>query len=143
MTRIIDALSALRPGSAFTMVPGDFATLVWQDPNRGPPTLEEVLAKRAELEAQARIDAVKAEARRRILARFPEWHQANMTARGVELLNIRVAVGSWTAPQAQEAAALGVAWDWIKAVRAASDTIEALAPIPADFASDTRWPESG
>ena len=85
---------------------------------------------------------ISAETRRRITQRFPDWKQANMTARGVELLNIRVAVGSWTAPQAQEAAELGAAWDWIKTVRAASDAIEALAPIPADFASDTRWPES-
>jgi hypothetical protein len=60
---------------------------------------------------------VKAEARRRILTRFPEWKQANMTARGVELLNIRVAIGSWTQAQAEEAAALGAAWDWIKAAR--------------------------
>jgi hypothetical protein len=73
MTTLIDALAALRPVSAFTMVPGDFATLVWQDPDRQPPTLEEVLTKRAELEAEARIDAVKAEARRRITQRFPDW----------------------------------------------------------------------
>ncbi|HEY5830054.1 MAG TPA: hypothetical protein VIV01_16970 [Hyphomicrobiaceae bacterium] len=142
MTTLLDALAALRPGSAFTMAPGDFATLRWQDPDHDQPTLDAVLAKQAELEAEARIDAVKAEARRRITQRFPDWKQANMTARGVELLNIRVAVGSWTAPQAQEAAELGAAWDWIKTVRAASDAIEALAPIPADFASDTRWPES-
>ena len=74
------------------MAPGDFATLRWQDPDRDQPTLDAVLAKQAELEAEARIDAVKAEARRRITQRFPDWKQANMTARGVELLNIRVAV---------------------------------------------------
>jgi hypothetical protein len=143
MTTLLHAVAALRPASAFTMEPGDFATLRWQDPDCDPPTLEEVRAKQAELEAADRVNAVKAEARRRITQRFPDWKQANMTARGVELLNIRVAAGSWTAPQAQEAGELGAAWDWIKAVRAASNAIEALAPIPADFASDTRWPESG
>ena len=123
------------------MEPGDFATLVWQDPDRQPPTLDAVLAKQSELEAEARIDAVKAEARRRIAQRFRlEAGQHDRAGRGAP--QVRVAVGSWTAPQAQEAAELGAAWDWIKAVRAASDAIEALAPIPADFASDTRWPES-
>ena len=87
MTTLLDALAALRPGSAFTMAPGDFATLRWQDPDHDQPTLDAVLAKQAELEAEARIDAVKAEARRRITQRFPDWKQANMTARGVELLN--------------------------------------------------------
>jgi hypothetical protein len=140
---LIDALAALRPGSAFSVDAGDLSTLKWQDPKTEPPTRDAIEARMAELAAAARVGAVKAEARRRILARFPEWRQANMTARGVELLNIRVVAGSWTAPQAQEAGELGAAWDWIKAVRAASNAIEALAPIPADFASDTRWPESG
>ena len=66
MTTLLDALAALRPGSAFTMAPGDFATLRWQDPDHDQPTLDAVLAKQAELEAEARIDAVKAEASRRI-----------------------------------------------------------------------------
>jgi hypothetical protein len=143
MTTLIAALAALRPGSAFTMLPDDFATLRWQDPDRDQPTLDAVLAKQAELEAEARIDAVKAEARRRITQRFPDWKQANMTARGVEL-TFKLAQGqSLDAQEAAEVAALQAAWSWIKAVRAASDAIEALAPMPADFASDTHWPESG
>jgi hypothetical protein len=143
MTTLLDALAALRPGSAFTMAPGDFATLRWQDPDRDQPTLDAVLAKQAELEAKARIDAVKAEARRRITQRFPDWKQANMTARGVEL-TFKLAQGqSLDAPEAAEVAALQAAWAWIKNVRSASDAIEALAPIPEDFASDIRWPESG
>ena len=142
MTTLLDALAALRPGSAFTMAPGDFATLRWQDPDRDQPTLDAVLAKQAELEAEARIDAVKAEARRRITQRFPDWKQANMTARGVEL-TFKLAQGqSLDAQEAAEVAALQAALAWIKAVRAASDAIEALAPMPADFASDTYWPES-
>lgn len=83
---------------------------------------------------------VKAEARRRILARYPDWKQANMTAQGVELVNIRVSIGSWTERQAQEAAALSSAWDWIKSVRSASDRLEAMSPIPSDYQSDAYWP---
>jgi hypothetical protein len=31
-------------------------------------------------------------------------------------------------------------WAWIKSVRAASDAIEAMSPIPHDYASDQYWP---
>ena len=85
-------------------------------------------------------DDVEAEAQRRILARYPDWKQRNMTARGVEL-TFKVAQGeALAAGETDEIAALQAAWGWIKAVRAASDTLEALDPIPADFAEDARWP---
>lgn len=83
---------------------------------------------------------VKLEARRRILERFPEWKQTNMTARGVELQDVWRRVGSWTINEQAEADALAAAWDWIKAVRAASDAIETMQPIPADYADNARWP---
>lgn len=65
-----------------------------------------------------KTSAVKAEANRRILAILPEWKQRNYTARAVE----KVAAGEvgddeWNAMQA--------AWQQIKAVRVASDAIEA------------------
>lgn len=85
-------------------------------------------------------DDVKAEARRRILARFPEWKQANMTARGVELTLVLASGGQWSQQEQAEAAALQEACDWIKQVRAASDVLEAMSPIPADYATDARWP---
>ena len=78
---LLDAIAALRPGSAFSVDARDWSTLRWQDPETEPPTRDQIEAKMAELEAAARVDAVNAEARRRILARFPEWRQANMTAR--------------------------------------------------------------
>jgi len=83
--------------------------------------------------------AVKLEARRRIVARYPEWKQANMLARGLELQDIFRRVGAWTAAEQAEAAALDAAWAWIKAIRQASDSIEVMQPIPADFATDARW----
>jgi hypothetical protein len=84
--------------------------------------------------------SVKAEAARRILVRYPEWKQRNMTARGVELLSRRLVAGAWTEAEAAEATTLQAAWDWIKSVRAAADALEALSPIPAGFADDSRWP---
>lgn len=83
---------------------------------------------------------VKDECRRRILAAYPEWKQTNMTARGVELQDVWRRVGSWTTGEQSEADALASAWGWIKAVRAASDVIEAMQPIPADYADNSRWP---
>ena len=65
-----------------------------------------------------KIAETKAEANRRILAILPEWKQRNYTARAVE----KVAAGEvgddeWNAMQ--------TAWQQIKAVRVASDAIEA------------------
>lgn len=84
--------------------------------------------------------AVKAEARRRILARLPDWKQQNMTARGVELQDIWRRAGSWSPEEQAEADALAGEWAWIKDVRAASDAIEALGEIPIDYDADERWP---
>ena len=84
-------------------------------------------------------DDVKAEAGRRIVARYPEWKQRNMTARGVELLHIQTSE-PWTPEEQAEADALQAAWDWIASVRAASDILEAQQPIPADWQGDHHWP---
>lgn len=81
-------------------------------------------------------DAVRAEAGRRIYAVYPQWKQANMTARGVELL--RTGEANWTAEETAEAAALDAAWAWIKTVRAHSNAMES--DPPADYADDSNWP---
>lgn len=86
------------------------------------------------------VAAVKNEARRRIVARYPEWKQANMTARGVELTLVLASGGQWSPGEQAEATALRAAWDWIKKARAASDALEAMSPIPQDYAADARWP---
>jgi len=72
-------------------------------------------------------------------ARYPEWKQRNMTARAVELLHIQ-ASQPWTPEEQAEADALQAAWAWIASVRAASDVLEAMQPIPADWQSDQHWP---
>ena len=87
--------------------------------------------------AERRVAAIKADARRRILDRYPDWRQANMTARGVELQDLWRRHGEWTDAEAAEAAALQAAWDWIKTVRRHSDALEADAG--ADLAAG--WPD--
>jgi len=89
---------------------------------------------------EEQLAAVKAEARRRILARYPDWKQTNMVARSVELMHLK-GTKEWTPAEQAEADALQAAWDWVKAVRSASDVIEVMTPIPADFRDDRHWPE--
>lgn len=61
---------------------------------------------------------IKNAARAQILARYPEWMQANLTARAVELVSLGQTIGpEWGQMQA--------IWDWIKATRARSDLLEA------------------
>lgn len=83
---------------------------------------------------------VKLEARRRIIARFPDWKQTNMVARGVELQNLFRLNGAWTEQEQAEAAALDAAWAWVKSVRMTSDALEQMDPIPDDYTADYRWP---
>lgn len=94
-----------------------------------------------DIAADALKERVKFEARRRILARYPDWQQVNMTARGVELQDAWRQNGTWTAAEEAEAATMQSAWAWIKAVRAASDAIESMTPIPSDYNASSRWPQ--
>lgn len=73
----------------------------------------------------ATVQGMKAAARGVIIARFPEWRQANMVARGVELQDLWRRNGQWTPDEQAEAGQLQASWDWIKAVRARSDELEA------------------
>lgn len=83
-------------------------------------------------------DDIRGEARRRILAAIPDWKQANMTARAVELADKQSRGESLTDAEMAERGAIDAAWGWIKSVRAASDTLES--DPPADFADDAHWP---
>jgi hypothetical protein len=66
---------------------------------------------------------IKAEARRRILDRVPEWRQVNLAARMIELM--RLGADQWTPEQQAEAAQIEALWSWVKAIRARSDELEA------------------
>lgn len=71
-----------------------------------------------------KVAAVKNEARRRILEIVPEWKQANLTARASELSKIR-AERAWTAEEQAEWDAGQALWDQVKAIRVASNLVEA------------------
>lgn len=84
---------------------------------------------------------VKTEANRRILARYPTHVQANMTARAVKLSDIRHS-RPLTSDETDEKAAIEAAWDWVLAVRTASNDIELEIKAGAvpDIATHTGWP---
>jgi hypothetical protein len=65
---IPDALQALTPGAQWVLRGTEYSGLEWLDESIPKPTEAEVTAKIAELEAQAPLDACKAEAKTRIAA---------------------------------------------------------------------------
>jgi pyruvate/2-oxoacid:ferredoxin oxidoreductase alpha subunit len=88
----------------------------------------------------AAIAKIKNEAGNRILAKYPQTTQANMTARAVELLADGKNAGpEWTAIQA--------AWGWVKAMRAESKRVESAIIAAADevalnaAVASASWPE--
>lgn len=92
-------------------------------------------------------DDVRAEAQRRIIALtgttdiigcLIKQHNAQM--RATELTLTQAQGGAWTEAEAAEAAALQGLADAIKAIRAASNVLEAMDPIPSDYADNSRWP---
>jgi hypothetical protein len=84
------------------------------------------------------VERVKDEAYRRIIAICPEWKQRNLTAQAAQLA--KKGEANWT-PEEQAAWAAGEAiWNQIAAIRAASDVIEAMDPIPANLYDLLDWP---
>lgn len=88
---------------------------------------------------------VKTEAQRRIvgIVRAPDLmscivKQLNANMRANELNDIRYS-REWTPQEAGEAAALQGLAEVIKGVRAKSNMLEAMNPIPADYAADQYW----
>ena len=109
---------------------------VFERPDLATGTAVELSAEQAR---PRYVAAVKVEAQKRIYARFPQWKQANMTARGVELATVR-AERMWTPEEQAEAAALTAAWAWVRAVRDASGAIEAADPPLRNYTADEHWP---
>lgn len=86
-------------------------------------------------------DEVKAEAERRILAIMPEHKQRNSLALGMEMsMEYGSDPANWPAAEQAIQTQVMTAWAAIKAIRAASNTLEAMDPIPADFRADSYWP---
>jgi hypothetical protein len=84
-----------------------------------------------------RIAAIKAEAERRILAICPEWKQRNLTAQAAILAE--KGRSQWTAGELDAWTTGEALWAQVAAIRAASDALEAMDPIPEDITDDTHW----
>lgn len=84
-----------------------------------------------------KADQVKQEAGRRIVAIAPEWQQRNMLARIAELL--RIGETNLNAAEQAELAAIEAIWTTIKGLRAKSNVLEAMDPIPLDYTDDKYW----
>jgi hypothetical protein len=89
---------------------------------------------------------VKAEAQRRIIAVTGTTDlmsclikQLNANMRANELNDKRVNGEALTQDEQAEAERLRTLANAIKSIRARSNDIEALSPIPRDYDSDTRW----
>jgi len=83
-------------------------------------------------------DGVKKEASRRIVAICPEWKQLNLTAQTSIL--VKKGVANWTAEDAATWAKSEQIWSQIAAVRAASDRLEDMNPLPSNYTDDDYWP---
>lgn len=92
-----------------------------------------------------KIAETKAEAQRRIYALLPQWRQANLTARGVELNTKLLMGGTLTQAEKDEQTAGFALWEKVKAIRAASNQIEqdiqaSADPASFDVVGSARWP---
>lgn len=83
---------------------------------------------------------VKAECQRRILAVMPEYAQRNTLAAGqAAVMQYGADPADWPPElQARQQAAMQ-AWAEIERLRARSNEIEAMDPIPADLTDDALW----
>lgn len=86
------------------------------------------------------VAEVKAEAGRRIEAIMPAYKQRNFFALQAELsMSYGPDPKAWPADMQKLAQEGLAAWAQIKAIRARSDEIEAMDPIPLDFDADEWW----
>ena len=82
---------------------------------------------------------IKQEAERRILEIAPVHVQRNMTAKGVELLEKLVLGGTLTTEELVFRNAAIQKWKDIEMIRAKSNTLEQMDPIPDDYRDDKYW----
>lgn len=84
--------------------------------------------------------AVKDEAARRIDLIMKDYEQRNALALGQEMvLTHGPDITKWPTDMQATLAVMMDRWAAIKAIRAKSDEIEAMSPIPADIADDRYW----
>lgn len=89
------------------------------------------------------VDAIKAEAARRIDAILPDYKQRNVMAWALEAMQTYgTDPADWPEPMQEVNNQAQAAWAAIKAIRIRSDKIESMDPIPTDFREDSYWPEA-
>jgi hypothetical protein len=111
----------------------------WQRAVQGPLTKAGDVVTRGWIieNVPATVEGVKAEAYRRIIAIVPEWKQRNLTAQAAQLA--KKGEANWTAEELAAWEAGQVLWDQVAAIRAKSDALEAMSPIPVDYKDDRWW----
>lgn len=135
-----DDVFAVVPVERDDAEPGEFDAVTESEPQFDGTKVAISVSVQA-ISQTAAAARIKAAARRVIVARFPDWKQQNMTARGVELAFKIAEGGTLSEAEQDDAAALMAAWAWIKAVRLHSYALE------ADYAAGTAitlasgWPE--
>jgi len=80
---------------------------------------------------------VKDEAYRRVITICPEWKQRNLTAQASILAE--KGRDNWTTEELAAWEAGEAIWSEISAIRAKSDELELMDPIPQDYTEDKWW----
>ena len=100
-------------------------------------TDDEVAAHLASLVIPVTVDDVKAEAYRRIVEVLPEWKQRNLTAQAAVLAEKGRA--NWSSAELAAWDAGSALWAEVQSIRNASDALEEMDEIPADYRNDSYW----
>lgn len=114
-------------------------------------TAEEISARQSEeaqadaealvAEEAAKTEGIKAEAERRILAIMDKNKQRNLLAHGLEAIFTHGPnPAQWPAADRVLQQETMPKWARIKAIRAASDALEAISPVPENYTDDIYWP---
>jgi hypothetical protein len=116
--------------------------LTWVDDGKGG---QRKLIRDVEPEDQVEVivkpEWVKKEAERRILNIMDRDKQRNVMAKGLQMvIEHGPDVSLWPPEEQARAAATLTVWVQIEAIRAASNLIEAMNPVPNDFRDDKYWP---
>lgn len=112
------------------------------DTKLGPVEITEAEASalRGSLRPLIGPDQVKAECRRRILLIMTEDQQRNTLAAGqAAMMDYGADPSTWPSELQRRQAAAVAAWAEIERLRARSNEIEALDPLPADIRDDGLW----
>ena len=133
----LESADKMPPGETYIEITKEQQERYFQDPttcrvqngvlvdNYVDPNLEAMLE-------EGRVQSIKQEAERRILAIAPEWKQRNMLARSAELAD-KKGSGPLTPDEIAEENAMRAVWAQIKEIRRKSDLAEAQGTQPDDI----------